>query len=259
MVNRYIKGIFLLLLIFTGVNAYAGQWEKHEYKSGDFTLPYQLFTPTDTKSTLPLVIVLHGSYEAGTDNQQHMLKGTNIGPDYFASAKVQNLKQAYVIAPQTPVDIRWASTAIAPYDLATTPITPSMDALLKLIDETVKNSPVDASRIYIAGLSRGGQGVWNAALHRPELFAAIAPIAGSGSPKDAERLIKLPIWAFHGNQDEITKVEYTREMIDAIIKAGGTTALVRYTELEGGNHADSWLTAYHGTELWQWMLNQHKN
>lgn len=256
---RYTKVIFLLLLAFISLSAYAGQWQKHEYQSGDFTLPYQLFTPTDTQSTLPLVIVLHGSYEAGTDNQQHMLKGTNIGPDYFTSAKVQNIKQAYVIAPQTPVEIRWASTSIAPYDLANTPITPSMDALLKLIDETIKSSPIDARRIYIAGLSRGGQGVWNAAFHRPELFAAIAPISGSGSPKDAARLINLPIWAFHGNTDEITKVEYTREMVDAIIKAGGTTALIRYTEIEGGNHADSWLTAYNGTELWQWMLQQRKN
>ena len=46
MVNRYIKGIFLLLLIFTGVNAYAGQWEKHEYKSGDFMLIYLLLKNT---------------------------------------------------------------------------------------------------------------------------------------------------------------------------------------------------------------------
>ncbi|MBP6116733.1 MAG: dienelactone hydrolase family protein [Neisseriaceae bacterium] len=234
-------------------------WQQQQYAHKAYDLPYQWYTPTQAGTEkLPLVVVLHGSYEAGTDNQQHMLKGTNIGPDYFARAKIQAIQKAYVLAPQTSVPVRWASTGIPEYDLNQTPITPSMAALLSLIDDTLKTKAVDPRRIYIVGLSRGGQGAWNAAFHRPDLFAAIVPIAGSGSPKDGAKLIKMPIWAFHGDQDEITDVAYTRHMVDAIIQAGGSTKTLRYTEIQGGDHADAWLTAYRTDELWRWLLSHQK-
>lgn len=153
------------------------------------------------------------------------------------------------------MDIRWASIGIEPYDLDTTPITPSLEALFELLDEMLTtNDRIDADRVYLAGLSRGGQGVWNAALRRPEMFAAIVPIAGSGSPEHTNRLTGLATWAFHGSADETTKVAYTREMVDAIYQAGGTSALLRYTEINRGNHASSWLTAHQDAELYHWLL-----
>lgn len=246
-------GMFLI-----GNIASAG-WEKEAYEYEGFTLPYQLYTPTDVvDGALPLVVVLHGSYEAGTDNEHHMLKGSNIGPDYFARNKIQDIQPAYILAPQTPIDIRWASTEIAPYDFDNTPITLSMASLLKLIDDIKTEDKIDASRIYLIGLSRGGQGVWNAAMHRPDLFAAIVPISGSASPQHGELLKDQYIWTFHGDEDEITKVEYTREMVDAILQQGGSTSKIRYTEIEGGDHADSWLTAYSGDDVWRWMLKHQR-
>lgn len=263
--TRLLKQLFhgaftaLLLSFSLSASAQAGGWQKQQYAHKAYDLPYQWYTPADAgKEKLPLVVVLHGTYEAGRDNQQHMLKGTNVGPDYFARAKIQAIQKAYILAPQTSLPVRWASTGIPEYDLSTTPITPSMAALLSLIDEAVRTKAVDPRRIYLVGLSRGGQGAWNAAFHRPDLFAAIAPIAGSGSPKDGARLINMPAWAFHGDQDEITDVAYTRNMVDAIIKAGGSTKTIRYTEIQGGDHADSWLTAYHGEDLWRWLLDHKK-
>ncbi len=53
-----------------------------------------------------------------------------------------------------------------------------MSALLELVDHLLETDPnIDASRVYLTGLSRGGQGVWNAALQRPDFFAAIVPIS----------------------------------------------------------------------------------
>lgn len=250
----------LLVAVFLIGNIASAEWKKETYEYEGFTLPYQLYTPADEAGeALPLVVVLHGSYEAGTDNEHHMLKGSNIGPDYFARKKIQDIQKAYVLAPQTPVDIRWASTEIAPYDFDNTPITISMESLLSLIDELKVEDKIDDSRIYLIGLSRGGQGAWNAAMHRPDLFSAIVPISGSASPKHGGLLKDQYVWAFHGNEDEITNVEYTREMVDAILQQGGSTSKVRYTEIEGGDHADSWLKAYSGDGVWRWMLKHQKS
>ena len=232
-----------------------GEWSKKTFENNGFTLPYQIYTPKDTKNKkLPLVIYLHGTGEAGTDNEAQMYKGKNIGPDYFSSPEIQGIQAAYVLAPQTPKDMRWASTTLDEYDLSTTPVTPSMEALLKLIDEVSKKYPIDTDRIYIAGLSRGGQGTWNAALLKPEKFAAVVPIAGSGGVKDAGKLSKTAIWVFHGDEDEVTKVNYSRNMVFAIIKAGSTPDLLRYTEIRGGNHEASWLTAHKNSDLYSWMI-----
>ena len=63
-----------------------GEWSKKTFENNGFTLPYQIYTPKDTKNKkLPLVIYLHGTGEAGTDNEAQMYKGKNIGPDYFSS------------------------------------------------------------------------------------------------------------------------------------------------------------------------------
>ncbi len=134
-----------------------------------------------------------------------------------------------------------------------------MSALLELGDHLLETDPsIDASRVYLTGLSRGGQGVWNAALQRPDFFAAIVPIAGSASPADAKRLVNLPIWTFHGDKDTTTNVTYTRAMVDAILQAGGTTNNIRYTEVPSGEHADSWLTAFKDEQLYRWLLTHQR-
>ena len=66
-----------------------------------------------------------------------------------------------------------------------------MQLLLSLIDNLISKSQyadkIDKQRIYIAGLSRGGQGTWDAIMRRPELFAAALPMCGAGSSKTAEK------------------------------------------------------------------------
>ena len=233
-----------------------GTWAPHQVTVNGFVLPYQLYVPTTaTPGSLPLIIHLHGTGEAGTDNGRQMLAGTRYGPQYFTLSEHQQVQAAYVLAPQTPVDIRWASTGIPEYDLATTPETPSMTALVSLIPQLLQANPgIDPDRIYLVGLSRGGQGVWNALMRHPDLFAAAVPISGSGSPADAGILKNMAIWAFHAQDDHTTKVDYTRHMVDAIYRAGGTSALLRYTEVEYGDHQAGWDTAYKTSEVYRWLI-----
>ncbi len=233
-------------------------WTQGHYDDGNFSLPYQLYTP-DSKGSLPLIIHLHGSGEAGTYNQAQMYQGTGFGPQYFASSKNQAIQPAMVLAPQTPKPMRWASTTLEPYDFPSTPSTPSMTALLHLIDHMLEqNQHIDPKRIYITGLSRGGQGVWNAMMQRPMFFAAALPIAGSADPSQAKIINQIPTWVFAGDSDPVTDVQYSRDMVDAIIRSGGSTALLRYTEIEGGDHDASWETAYANSDVYKWLVRQHK-
>ncbi|SJL84132.1 prolyl oligopeptidase family serine peptidase [Vibrio palustris] len=237
--------------------AFAG-WQANQYHDNKFTLPYQLYSPSQS-GRLPLIIHLHGTGEAGTDNQAQMYKNTGWGPQYFASKTNQSIQAAYVLAPQTPGPMRWASTTLAAYNFKQTPSTPSMTALLHLIDNLIKtNSHIDRNRIYITGLSRGGQGVWNAMMQRPKLFAAAVPIAGSADPKQASTINHIPTWVFHGSADEVTSVDYSRQMVDAIIRSGGSTSTIRYTEIEGGDHASSWKAAYSNDGVYRWLMKHHK-
>lgn len=233
-------------------------WQTQHYDDGQFTLPYQLYSP-QAGTQAPLIIHLHGSGEAGTDNEAQMYQGSNWGPQYFASQENQSIQPAYVLAPQTPGPMRWASTTLEPYRFKKTPSTPSMTALLHLVDKLIIENPaIDPDRIYITGLSRGGQGVWNAMMQRPELFAAALPIAGSADPKQAKSINHIPTWVFHGSADEVTSVDYSRQMVDAIIRSGGSTDTIRYTEVEGGGHASSWVTAYSNADVYRWLIKHHQ-
>jgi predicted peptidase len=125
---------------------------------------------------------------------------------------------------------------------------------MAILDEVEKAYKTDKTRTILTGLSMGGYGAWSIATAFPERWAALVPICGGGDPKQADKLIAMPIWAFHGDKDTAVKVERSREMIDAITKAGGKP---KYTEYAGVDHF-SWDPAYATPELWTWLAEQRK-
>jgi len=123
-----------------------------------------------------------------------------------------------------------------------------------LIEALCKEYPIDKGRIYLTGLSMGGYGTWDLISRRPELFAAAIPVCGGGDPAQAEKLAKLPIWAFHGDADPLVPVERPRDMIAAIKKAGGEP---KYTEYKGVGH-DAWTPTYRDSKVLDWLFEQKK-
>ena len=142
------------------------------------------------------------------------------------------------------------------------------------LQQTMREFHVDASRVYLTGLSMGGHGTWYIAYRHAELFAAIVPICGwvrdfpmfRGSvpvvPGDsasvmttlAQHLGKVPIWIFHGEVDQVVNVNGSREPATALKAAG---ANVQYTELLGLNH-NSWDAAYGSDEFVRWLFAQQR-
>lgn len=227
------------------------------------TIPYRLLKPDnyDPKKSYPLVVVYHGAGEHGDDNEKHMI---HVVPDY-CKPEHRKLYPCFLIAPQCPagqqwVDCNWGGES---HKQAAEP-TESMRQTLELIPAIRKEFSIDAKRIYVTGLSSGGFAVWDAIARKPELFAAAVPCCGGGDEATAPKIAKIPIWAFHGDQDTLVKVSRSRNMIEAIKKAGGTP---KYTEYNTGDEFrrgfGCWGPAYDvhtgdGVALLKWLFAQKK-
>ena len=66
---------------------------------------------------------------------------------------------------------------------------------------------IDHRRIYLTGCSMGGMGTWELGAERPDLYAAIAPVAGYHSSERTEhiarRLRGTPVFVVHSLHDGV--------------------------------------------------------
>ncbi len=220
-------------------------------------LPYRLLTPEKIEpgKCYPLVLLLHGLGERGTDNVKQLLWGAGE----FAKAENRRKYPCFVVVPQCPLTGLWIRGELKDlgspnFALSKKPSEP-MALVLELIDKLVaKDLPVDKSRVYVTGLSMGGFGTWDLIERRPTFFAAAIPICARGDAAQAAKLKNLPIWAFHGDADPIVPVRFTKEMVAAIRKAGGSPKMTLYT---GVGH-DSWSATYANPEVLAWLFAQKK-
>jgi predicted peptidase len=121
-----------------------------------------------------------------------------------------------------------------------------------LLSQVVATLPVDPDRVYLTGISMGGYGTWHLGARYPERFAAVAPICGyglvsQGFPGRVCNLRDVPVWAFHGKQDEIVPPAECQELVDTLRACGGT---VRFTVYPDADH-DSWTRTYANPELYE--------
>ena len=141
------------------------------------------------------------------------------------------------ISPQCPETSRWSA---------------EVDALSALLDEVLDKYAVDENRVYLTGLSMGGFGAWQLAIHHPDRFATIVPICGGGDPSKVCALKDVPVWVFHGAQDPTVPLQRSEEMVEALKACGGDVRFTVYPDLEH----DSWTRTYDNPALYEWFL-QH--
>jgi len=121
--------------------------------------------------------------------------------------------------------------------ISVTPILEGRDWQIKFLndylDELIRILPVDADKVYVSGHSLGGMATWNWAESNPERFAAIAPEDGFGQPYRAIRLKYVPVWAIHGEKDDVIFPGLAEQMVSAVRAVGGTAL---YSNLKGAPH-----------------------
>lgn len=129
-----------------------------------------------------------------------------------------------------------------------------MKLIIKLIQKLAQDYPIDTNRIYVTGISMGGSGTWDIITRYPEFFAAAAPLNGVSDPSKAPLIADLPIWAFHGRQDEVSDVNNTRKMIAALKEHNSSC---QYTEYPDAGHGIAGPT-YANSRLFDWMFARDK-
>ena len=215
---------------------------------------YRLLRPASVEPDrrYPLVLFLHGAGERGSDNAAQL----KYLPTWLAEPAWRQQFPCFVIAPQCRSEHRWSAFNWS--DKKSSPLaaepTADLAAAIATLEEVCGSEPVDLDRVYLTGLSMGGYGSWELAARMPERFAAVVPICGGGDEAQAAKLVKLPIWCFHGGADRVVPVERSRSMIAAIEAAGGTS---KYTEFPGVGH-DSWTPAYRDSGLLEWLFAQRR-
>jgi predicted peptidase len=236
-------------------------WQKHNFRAASgMVLPYRILYPDSFSPSkkYPLVLFLHGAGERGSDNEKQLTHGAAL----FLQPEVRRNFPAIVVFPQCPQEGYWAQVAVdrtaQPYRLLfnyAQPPQPSLAAALELVRQLRRSGAVDKRRVYVAGLSMGGMGTFEAVHRQPRLFAAASPICGGG---DAERLRKkqrrVPFWIFHGAADPVVGVQQSHDMVDAL-KA--LKADVQYTEYPGVGH-DSWTQVFADPRWLAWMFAQKR-
>ncbi len=222
----------LLVAIMVPTFASAQQEVRMQEATEREPLRYLFYSPERDESaieqTFPLVLFLHGGGEGGSDIKKVTKHGL---PKLIAAGKKFPF---YVVSPQNPSEKQFWDD----------------QQLIRLVDEVVAHHPIDESRIYLTGLSRGGYGAWRLAIQNPNRFAALVPISGGGPVPYAKRIKHIPTWAFHGQQDSVIPVEESRRMIDALRKAGGKAMLTIYPNAQH----DAWTQAYDDPDLYNWLL-----
>jgi predicted peptidase len=196
--------------------------------------PFIAYVPETVSDHPALLIQLHGAGERGNGGNELdrvLVHGfSNVVND-------SNLTDCILVMPQCPPDSFWVA---------------KIESLKRFIDLLTEMYHADPNRIYLCGLSMGGYGTWYTAMAYPDLFAAIAPCCGGGMAWNAD-VLKMPIWTFHGKDDDSVSVNQTIEMVEAL---KGKHPHFKYDLYDGVGH-NSWVRAF-CEETLQWLLAQHK-
>jgi len=234
--------------------ALGAQPEAREWKAPDGTVvKYRWSAPENPEKgkTYPLVLFLHGAGERGGDNAAQLKHG--VTPLLEGAKKLG--EPCFLIAPQCPADRWWAPISMQTMRLnAADQPNPLLEAVLALVDDTLKTQPVDAKRFYVTGLSMGGYATWDLLGRVPKRIAAAIPICGGGDPAQVAKFKDIPVWAFHGETDPTVPVKSTKDMIAALEQAGGKPKATYYP---GVGH-NSWTRAYDDPETIRWLFGQRR-
>ena len=207
----------------------------------DTNYHYISYTPKeyndDTIKKWPLIIYLHGGSSRGTDTIKLYCCGI---PDQIWRGREFPF---IIVAPQCPINQRWTTD----------------NWFENFYKEVTTKYRVDTNKVYLTGISLGGEGTWYLAIKYPEKFAAIAPMSGFTRNmdyimKNTDKLIDIPIWAFHGKEDKVVQFEETEWMITRL---EGKNKELKFTAEPEVGHSIDWLV-YPKQELYDWFLTHDK-
>lgn len=178
--------------------------------------PYRLYVPAghDRQRSAPLVVALHGTMgDQNTffDNPKYLQPSIKDAAD------------------------RLGMLVVCPYGRGAREYRGIGEQdVFAVIEEVAKSYVIDRDRVYLLGHSMGGTGAAYLALHHPDAFAAVAPLAAAyGWPAFAVNARHVPFWWIAGANDKAHFRFGSGLGIDAMRAAG---VEVRSDNLPGEDH-----------------------
>jgi predicted peptidase len=208
-----------------------------------------------TSKRYPLILFIHGVGELGNGSTQ-LLNAASCGVpnvikwNSFPANFVSNGKNfSFIVI--TPQFKAWPSTS----------------DVNDMLNYTINKYRIDTTRIYLSGLSMGGGVTWEYDAVYPNRIAASVPICGASTPTDskAQKIAngKLPVWAFHNEDDPTVTVNNSKGYVSKINGFNANPA-AKLTLWPTGGH-DSWTKATdpaykeNGINIYEWMLQYTRN
>lgn len=237
-----------------------GAFDRGSFISKKDTLPYRILFPEkfDPKNKYPLIIVLHGAGERGTNNEAQLA----YGPQLFLNDTIRTNYPAIVIFPQCPKDSYWSNVAIDTTGgkrkfnfIEGGEPTHAMSALMGMVDQFLEKPYVEKKQIYVGGLSMGGMGTLEILRRKPNVFAAAFDICGGDNTNNVKKYAKkVPLWIFHGAKDSVVPFTHSEAVVSALKEAGATP---KFTVYPNDDH-NSWNHAFAEPELIPWLFSYKK-
>lgn len=231
--------------------AEAENYKGYIFKDGDSVMTFRLKKPSVIKDDMkyPLIVFLHGSGDGGTDNSRHMYKslinsvGKYVGDD------------CYVLMPQADKKLDWTQIGGKSGDKG------SSNLYNKMLDAVIgKNSAIDTNRVYLTGMSMGGNGTIYQAYNYPEKYASVIALCGYYNEKiisDLSRFDGMGIWLEHSKTDDVVNYKESEGLYNRLISYGRSTNDTKLNLIEKYKH-DITEISYDNQALWQWLMAYNK-
>jgi predicted peptidase len=235
--------IILLMGIIEFCNAQYMPDTYSEYTYGK--LEYGLFVPKnyDASKSYPIVMFLHGM---GNNHTVYL--------DIYNN-DIQQKNPCFVFTPKTPVEWgdwsswSWDGTGFSSLSIPT-------QMAIHVLDSIISKYSIDTNRLYVYGISMGGEGVFDLLHKMPNKFAAAIAICGGGFAHWASNIANTPLWMFHGSADEINPPDLTERVYNKLIEIGASK--MRYTNYPGYGHA-IWDKALSDPSFYDWLFSFDKS
>jgi predicted peptidase len=220
-----------------------GRFEFHDMRVAGVVHRYAVWLPPgfESRQKWPGIVFLHGSGESGTDGERPTQVG--LGP---ALAAHPERWPFVVVFPQKPLDEEeWEERE---------------DLVFAARTLAERSFRMDGGDVALVGISQGGHGTWMIGARHASRWSCLVAVCGYGRVRSVSgRVARLPVWAFHGLEDDVVLPEDTRRIIDGIHAArerlglGGEDGDVRLTLYPHANH-NAWDSAFAEADLPGWIL-----
>jgi len=236
--NRFFNACILAVL-FTGQTGHAQTFPDTYFESSYGRLEYGFYVPEDHDSsrTYPLLMYLHGW---GCNYSVYL--------DWY-DRDIQSNNPCFVYTPKTPVS--WAD-----WSGWSSQLTEPMIAALHVLDSLITVYSIDTNRLYVYGISMGGEGTFDLLHKLPDKFAAAMSVCGGGQSWWAENISGTPFWMFHGSLDNVNPPALTEQVYNELVRIGAKK--MRYTKYPGYGH-EIWNVASCEPSWHDWMFAHSRN